>query len=367
MFLTSKFDSDLNRALLNAVEHQYAQDTNNSKSSENAEKVMILLLSGADPNFKSGSGQTLLHIVSTEGNVDVARVLLDNGANPHFTSSDGSTPLHCATTSGHSKIVQLLLDYWADPKSRDTNGLTPLHHAAQKDSFTIAKLLLDSGAERDALDRNGYVASHYARGAAVVNLLLGRQVDYPEQDASEPIFRITINGNPLDKATKPSADASSSNYILVQSRARLTSTQQQDLINEGLTFHSYVSQNTYLCAYHGTDLSKLRDKDPLVYVDVYHTEFKVSSNLRGSVKGVDKNIEIYVIFHDDVDTKSDGLRLQGLLASSSRNNRNDIILYRSKAHLTSHSSHLPDIAAIDQVRYIEEVGKDKLSELRVPA
>jgi hypothetical protein len=128
------------------------------------------------------------------------------------------------------------------------------------------------------------------------------------QNAMIPMFPITINGNHLDQSTKPAADASKTNYILVQSRARLSPSQRQDFAKAGLELLDYVSKNTYLCGFQDTDLARVREMESIVYVDVYRTEFKVTSDLRETPMSLDDNIKVNVIFHNSVKSDFEILR-----------------------------------------------------------
>ena len=79
--------------------------------------------------------------------------------------------------------------------------------------------------------------------------------------------RITINGVSLDPVAHAQAlglagltspDASTSDYILIQTSAPLTPAQSDQLAGMGVDIHEYVSDHTYLCGYKGTDLASIR-------------------------------------------------------------------------------------------------------------
>src|SRR4051812_30639759 len=101
--------------------------------------------------------------------------------------------------------------------------------------------------------------------------------------------RITINGISMDPvsqahalraASLESADASQSNYVLVQTEAPLTDEQRKALEDLGVEIHEYVSENTSLAGYKPTDLTAIRDLPFVVWADVYHAGFKVPPSLR---------------------------------------------------------------------------------------
>jgi serine protease AprX len=176
------------------------------------------------------------------------------------------------------------------------------------------------------------------------------------QGAPTPIFPITINGNSLDQLTKSAADASKTNYILVQSRARLSPLQRQELAGAGLVLHDYVSKNTYLYGYQGVDLDMIRQMEPVVYVDVYRLEFKIPPSLKEAVP--DSPYKVDIAFHEGID--SDSKILRDLIIEKSRLSAEDIKFFRHKSLLTVQGRYLNDLASIDGVRRIEEVGKTEL-------
>ncbi|KAI1159906.1 hypothetical protein F5B18DRAFT_556371 [Nemania serpens] len=169
------------------------------------------------------------------------------------------------------------------------------------------------------------------------------------------MFPIIINGNHLDEAIEPAADASGTNYILVQSRAGLSPPQKQDLAKAGVMVHDYVSKNTYLCYFEDSDLDRLRQMEPFVYVDVYRAQFKVSSASPPPPTSLGRKIKLDLIFHKDVNSESQ--TLQDLVATASGVYRRYIRFCPHKARLEVDDSRLRQIEQIDEVRRIEEVGE----------
>ena len=101
--------------------------------------------------------------------------------------------------------------------------------------------------------------------------------------------RITINGISLDPvahaqdlatAGLASPDAAESDYILIQTSAPLTTAQKDELGGMGVAIQEYVSENTYLCGYKGTDLARIRALPYVTWANVYLRGFKVAPNLR---------------------------------------------------------------------------------------
>ncbi len=111
--------------------------------------------------------------------------------------------------------------------------------------------------------------------------------------------RITINGISLDPVTQgqalqvaglASADASKSDYILIQTTAPLSPDQKDQLTKLGIIVHEYVSDNTYLCGYKPTDLAKVRTLPFVVWAEVYLVAFKVAAGLRPKTTGVTASV-----------------------------------------------------------------------------
>ena len=112
----------------------------------------------------------------------------------------------------------------------------------------------------------------------------------------------------------------------------------------------YVSKNTYLCLYQGGDLENVRQLG--IYVDFYRTEFKIPPSLKEAKP--DQNYKVDIIFHENVAT--DSSTLQKDIEEKSRCSMNKIEFFFKKARLPIDGRYLNDVASIDDVRCIEEVG-----------
>jgi hypothetical protein len=193
--------------------------------------------------------------------------------------------------------------------------------------------------------------------------------------------RITINGVSLDPIAQAralnlsgleSADATASDYILIQTTAPLSSSQTDELARLGIVVQEYVSENTYLCGYKGTDLRSIRALPFVTWANVYLRNFKVAPNLRpagvhpamqilpsaaaASVSRTPRKVD--VIFHEDVDPNSDAVK--SAVAAAARLDKDTLPMGRSKVRLTVQEKYLEDLAAIDGVRVIQEVPEVKL-------
>jgi len=169
------------------------------------------------------------------------------------------------------------------------------------------------------------------------------------------MFPITINGNTLDKSK---VEPLKTKYILVQCRTRLRPSDRQELGNTGVKHLNYVSKNTYLCQYQDGDLEKIRQLEPVVYVDFYHKIFKITPSLKKAIQDEatrNKAFEVDIVFHESVDTNSQGLQKD--IKDASRCRVGDKFL-PDKVRLTVQGLYLQAVASIDDVRHIEEVGED---------
>src|SRR6266581_1518046 len=135
--------------------------------------------------------------------------------------------------------------------------------------------------------------------------------------------RITINGISFDPlagagdahAAPPGGDASQSNYILIQTSGPLTSEQKEQLTDSGVAIHEYISGDSYLCEFRGTDLDRIRSLPFVAWADIYPPGFKVSPSLRAGDARYSTDLlrrppersesrephEVDVVLHDDVD------------------------------------------------------------------
>jgi len=188
--------------------------------------------------------------------------------------------------------------------------------------------------------------------------------------------QITINGVSFDPATEgmtfeaaglASADASSSDYVLIQTAAPLTPAQKTELAGLGVVINEYVSDNTYLCTYKPTDLSRIRALPYVTWTNVYMQGFKVAPNLRSSGVGAGSQIvpmaaadshsnlpkTVDIVFHDDVDTSSDALRQA--VSDAAHVDKDELPKGGRKVRLTVQEKFLDDIARIDAVRVIQQV------------
>ena len=193
--------------------------------------------------------------------------------------------------------------------------------------------------------------------------------------------RITINGNSFDplaqsaalrEASLTSVDASQSNYVLIQTRGRLSEDNKAQLAEMGVVIHEYIPDNTYLCGYEPADLERIRELPFVTWANVYLPELKIVPSLRSGTsasKGALAQLlatpspsrdvhQVDVVLHEDVRSRSSQLKKQ--LAAAARVRPNDVEMSGRKARINVQERYLSDVAALDDVRTVEEVPKRKL-------
>ena len=113
------------------------------ENTENAE--MSSCLNNVDVNSQNIHGDTVLHRLAAEGDVEQLRAKIQAGAHVNIQNKDGQTPLFRAAKMGHEKCVQLLIDSGADVHHTGKEGNTALFKAAEAGHEQCVQILVDSG------------------------------------------------------------------------------------------------------------------------------------------------------------------------------------------------------------------------------
>ncbi|KAE8150209.1 ankyrin repeat-containing domain protein [Aspergillus avenaceus] len=123
-----------------------------------------LLISKADPNVPSNSGETPLHVACRNKNIQAVKMLLKAGADVNAVTGDGWTALLLCAREGFFEIVEVLVEYGAEVNYKGVNGWTALHLAVRGSwAFTVQRLL-GAGADRWIVDEDGERAGDVLRG-----------------------------------------------------------------------------------------------------------------------------------------------------------------------------------------------------------
>ena len=115
-------------------------------------------------NYRGYKGDTGLHIVTRQRQLDWVGFLLQKGASPNIGDADGDTPLILASRIGFEEAAQFLLQYNASVDATNRRGETALIVAVQQKQPRIVELLMKAGADPDKTDHAaGYSARDYAK------------------------------------------------------------------------------------------------------------------------------------------------------------------------------------------------------------
>ena len=147
--------------------------------------VRLLLLNGADVEWKGEHEKTALHSAAFQGHEAVTHLLLEKGADIEGKNTAGWTALHAAAGSGHEAVTHMLLEKGADIEGKNTAGWTALHAAAGSGHEAVTHLLLEKGADIEGKNNSGWTALHLAAGSgheAVTHLLLEKGADIEGKD-----------------------------------------------------------------------------------------------------------------------------------------------------------------------------------------
>lgn len=122
------------------------------------------------------TGETALHILTKDRNLDWMRVLIGKGAKLDAGDKKGETPLIAATRIGYVEGASLLLNYKAQVDKPNAGGETPLIIAVQNRDTVMVRTLMAAGANPNKADRMaGLSARDYAkrdiRAGAILKLL----------------------------------------------------------------------------------------------------------------------------------------------------------------------------------------------------
>ncbi|XP_068755480.1 transient receptor potential cation channel subfamily A member 1-like isoform X1 [Montipora capricornis] len=136
-----------------------------------ADRQALTLVASASP----------LHLAAKTGNLSVVELLVLDGAEINYRDGKLRTPLHSAATFNNCRIVELLLDSGADPEAFDINGMTPYLLSVTHGSLDAVRLLLERGVNITATDAVMDSALHLAiqyRKPEMVKMLLEMDKDH---------------------------------------------------------------------------------------------------------------------------------------------------------------------------------------------
>lgn len=194
--------------------------------------------------------------------------------------------------------------------------------------------------------------------------------------------KITINGISVDpmKETHELAarlliadDARGSDYLLIQTKAPLDAAQKKELDGLGVKLLEYVPESTYIAGYKPDDLSKIRGLSYVAWANVYMKGFKLApalltaagdlttSSLIAADAGPSNAVPnlprlVDVVLHNGVSPDS----VRQKVADAAHIAPSDLKPGSHKFRISVQMRYLKHLAAIDEVRHIEDVVPLKL-------
>jgi len=115
-------------------------------------------------NYRGYDGDTALHIVTRNRELDWVSYLLRHGADTGIRDAKGDTAMIIAARIGFDDAVDYMLRLGGDPNATNSRGETALMVAVQQRRPQIVELLMKAGADPDKTDHAaGYSARDYAK------------------------------------------------------------------------------------------------------------------------------------------------------------------------------------------------------------
>lgn len=138
------------------------------------EKIRLLIERGADLDYRSAHGYTLLTTAACHGREDVIDLLLAAGAPLDGQSDYQESALSVLSRMGRFGEIRKILVHGADPTPLEW---TPLHRAVALGTLAEVKDLLDEGADPQAIDfweRSAFLLAVHAGDTEKASLLVSR-------------------------------------------------------------------------------------------------------------------------------------------------------------------------------------------------
>jgi len=126
-------------------------------------------------NERTGLGETPLHYLAVENQLDAVRALVEYGADVNTVSEVNGTPLAEATRLGHTDLVKYLLSVnaklWVEGQDEPV-----LHHAVRSGNIELVQIVIDAGAEvtgvNDLRETPLHLAAASDKDLEIVRLLI---------------------------------------------------------------------------------------------------------------------------------------------------------------------------------------------------
>ena len=174
-------------------------------------KSLGLLITKENVNIADEDGNTPLHEITFQGNIEGIKILLEKGADLNATNVYGQTPLYRVALSkwedekAWKEAVGLLITK-ENVNMADEDGNTPLHEITFQGNIEGIKILLEKGADLNATNVYGQTPLHIVAFSSnwvdkkawkeAVGLLITKEnVNMADKDGDTPLHEITFQDN----------------------------------------------------------------------------------------------------------------------------------------------------------------------------
>lgn len=165
--------------------------------------------SAAFKNAYDKDGNSLLHLATAKGHLDIVQYLLDQNVSVAAANQEGQTALHMAAWTSNAAATRHLLDTITSMPGKakaavlnakdKEHGRTAVHYAAKAGSDNIIKQLLQTGADGNILSTTKHTAlrsaATHAHIAAVTELVSGGALVNLPVGAVNPLHAAASLGN----------------------------------------------------------------------------------------------------------------------------------------------------------------------------
>ncbi|WP_032922163.1 ankyrin repeat domain-containing protein [Leptospira santarosai] len=152
-----------------------------------------------DP-LQENLGETPLHKVAFNNDVEFLRFLLNEGADPNLSDERGETPLITAVYGLGLESVSALLGAKADPYLETTSGINAAVLAADLCSLPLLQILKNAGVDLNRPTKKGFLPIHTAAGRCNGKFLKfliesGADPQTPTKTGTTPLMQAIKLGN----------------------------------------------------------------------------------------------------------------------------------------------------------------------------
>ena len=169
-------------------------------ANDDVDAIDWLKAKGADINARDSFGQTPIHIAAFGNFVDAMESLNRQGANINARDSTNDTPMHMAAVGNSMDAMKWLKEHGADINARNFESCTPMHTAAVSNSVGAMEWLKEQGADISARDSHSQTPLHFAATGGAMDAMMwlktqGVDINARSSTGSTPMFSAMMNNS----------------------------------------------------------------------------------------------------------------------------------------------------------------------------